>query len=399
MNNEHQSPHKVLGLVMVSAVVLVALSVFTSNKVVNNVDTIPQQSAQVYQPTGTWQSAGLMPVGLLNHTAIRLQDGRILIAGGRDFGGSTSKAAQLYNTQTNTWVAAPSMGKTRENATSSMLWQTGKILVAGGQTGNNFTATNTAEVYNPVANSWTATSAMPSARFGHQAIEMKNGEVFLIGGFDGINSAGTNSVVRYNPSTSNFTAMPSMANRRNNFAAVSDELMENIWAIGGACTAPGATSVEKYNIVTNSWTPVAPLLTNRTGHKAVAISQTLILVVGGTDCSGNVLTSSEIYDTTTNTWTYGPTLPYQLKRFTLSAFGTGNVILVGGNSQSVPPAAYPSSATNVTYTFDFMTRTWKQNAFATNAYGFHTATVFGNNRVLVTGGQSGFMNQSEVFIP
>src|SRR5579862_94342 len=133
--------------------------------------------------------------------------GDVLIAGG-DIGAAvfgsipqallvdSTKSAQIYQASTNTFVAASSMADDREGASGTAL-PDGTILVAGGYhcTNNSSqvtcTAVNTAEIFNPVAGSFTSVGPMNSKRFGQSATLIScdgcslDGDVLIAGGDEG----------------------------------------------------------------------------------------------------------------------------------------------------------------------------------------------------------------------
>jgi hypothetical protein len=66
--------------------------------------------------------------------AVRLRDGRVLVAGGRDTGGSDAaltSAADLYDPATNMWLALPPMPEARADGAAVVL-NDGSVLVVGG---------------------------------------------------------------------------------------------------------------------------------------------------------------------------------------------------------------------------------------------------------------------------
>ena len=76
----------------------------------------------------------------------------------------------------------------------------GKVLVTGGVTcdsqGLHCGRTNTVELYDPVAGTWTATGSLITARYGHTATLLQNGKVLVAGGYDSDN---INTAELYDP--------------------------------------------------------------------------------------------------------------------------------------------------------------------------------------------------------
>src|SRR6185295_6328103 len=80
----------------------------------------------------------------------------------------------------------------------------GRVLIAGGARGSSGPALNTAELYDPGSEMFTATSApMTSTRQYHSATLLLDGKVLIAGGFNG---SALKSAELYDPVTGTFTA-------------------------------------------------------------------------------------------------------------------------------------------------------------------------------------------------
>ena len=102
-------------------------------------------------PTGTWAPGSAMAQPRVGASAVRLQNGRILVTGG-DTGAGPTATADFVGADGSA-SAAPSMSVSRSSHVSVVL-QDGRVLVAGGSsTGGG--VTNSAEIYDAIANTWT----------------------------------------------------------------------------------------------------------------------------------------------------------------------------------------------------------------------------------------------------
>ena len=66
----------------------------------------------------------------------------------------------------------------------------GQVLIAGGEnctSVSSCTALNTAEIYDPVAGTFTPTGNLNAARYNAVAVTLNQGLVLIAGGFDGSN--------------------------------------------------------------------------------------------------------------------------------------------------------------------------------------------------------------------
>ena len=92
-------------------------------------------SAELYDPaSGTWTVTGSLNTERFVHTATLLQNGMVLVAGGLrqcDIFTCVLRSAELYDPAAGTWIAAGSLSQERY-AHTAILLQNGNVLVAGG---------------------------------------------------------------------------------------------------------------------------------------------------------------------------------------------------------------------------------------------------------------------------
>ena len=128
-------------------------------------------SAQLFDPTtNSWTSAGGFSSGRSYHTATLLGNGKVLFTGGAGNSGKTLTTTMLYDVSTGTFTSGPNMTAARERHTATLL-PNGKVLIAGGRASGGsstddddkrYTVLNSAELYDPAANTFTATPVMNS---------------------------------------------------------------------------------------------------------------------------------------------------------------------------------------------------------------------------------------------
>jgi hypothetical protein len=145
-------------------------------------------SAELYDPvTGVWSAAGSLANARRNFTATVLTSGpsagQVLVAGGTQ-GVFTLSSAELYDPITGTWSATADLQDGRQLHTSTRL-PNGTILVAGGIKGGAFLPLASAEVYDPAAATWTTTGTMATARSDHATVLLPTGLALALGGFGG----------------------------------------------------------------------------------------------------------------------------------------------------------------------------------------------------------------------
>jgi hypothetical protein len=100
--------------------------------------------AEIYDPT-THRWTAHSATARAEHTLTTLDDGRVLVVGGRDYFGQPTASTELFDSDTATFSSGPSLNVARFGHTATAL-PGGSVLVAGGQVGGN-EWTATAELY------------------------------------------------------------------------------------------------------------------------------------------------------------------------------------------------------------------------------------------------------------
>jgi hypothetical protein len=141
-------------------------------------------SAELYDPaSGAFKPAGPMSAFRDNATATLLKDGRVLIVGGSNEGGTPLASAELYSPATNSFSpTGPGMACAYQSATRL---PNGLVLIAGGD-GDTFIGDPayraSAEVYDPASGRFSATGSMEIGRRAQTATLLRDGRVLIAGG-------------------------------------------------------------------------------------------------------------------------------------------------------------------------------------------------------------------------
>jgi hypothetical protein len=214
--------------------------------------------AQVYDPdSGTWTATGPMVAGASGDKATVLRDGRVL-----DWG-----AAQVYDPASGTWTAT---GKKGDASGAAALLSDGKVLVAGGReyAGDlSYYFLDSAQVYDPATGSWTAIANMHEETWPAAAFLQPDGKVLVLGSSYG----DAFHAEEYDPASGTWTEI----SVRPTVLATSD--------LADDSGEPACGAMDLYDPDTGAWTTAWTTLACGPRSLTPLLDGTF-LVAGGTDC-------------------------------------------------------------------------------------------------------------------
>jgi hypothetical protein len=295
-----------------------------------------------------------------------------------------TRALRLVADPCATCYAVPNNTGTRWLTQSTVL-PNGKVLVTGGG-GPNF-----AELYDPVAATWSLVQGLPNSglpKERHSSTLLPNGTVLIVGGVDSSNTSMSKTWL-FDPTTNLLLAGPNTATVHAGHTATTLANGKVVIA-GGDCTFGSALcnsgSTEIYDVTANAFTSLAPMPIPVKHAAAALIGANKIFVAGG--ISGSVKSDAQVYDASTNSWrVLSTTLASPRLYHTATALQDGRVLVIGGYSaQAGSGGRWDSSDI-----YNPATDKISQGPSMQTKRFTHTATLLVDGRVLVTGG-SGALN-------
>ena len=300
-------------------------------------------STELYDPaTGTSTASGGMRAFRKEHTATVLNDGRMLLVAGR-YGGlvrEVQRTAELYDPATGTTAYTDSLGKSDLVCCTGRRWHTatklndGRVLVAGGggaTSSNQSYALRQSELYDPGAGTFTPTGLMTIPRQTHTATLLPDGKVLIVGGIGSSFQWGSLSAEIYDPGTGTFTLADSLAVERREHAAVA--LADGRVLVTGGYNYSSGTffaSAEIYDPATGQFAPTGNMTTGRWRHTATLLPNGQVLITGGN--------TADLYDPVSGTFTATGAM-FQSRNYHLAVLlPSGLVAVFGATSGNLNPS-------------------------------------------------------------
>ena len=258
-------------------------------------------TAEIFDPAAnSWSVVASMNIHRVWHVSIRLQDGRVMAAGGANYA-KYEETAEIYDATANMWTLVPSMSTQRYAASASLL-SDGRVMVAGGAFVN---PQSSVDIYNPGTNQWSQGSAMSTPRYFFTLTGLTNGTVVAAGG-----STGTSVIL----------------------------------------------STETYDPIINTWSVPSQLNSPRYLHAATQLRDGRLLVVGGYNGSA-ALASTEILGipdddslfaklNNSNTFTGSQTINGSVTATTFAGDGSRLTNVTAAYATQAVTAGYANSAGN-----------------------------------------------------
>lgn len=332
--------------------------------------------------SGHFSPAGTMNVARSGHSAVMLNNGKVLILGG-------GAEPELYDPDDGSFVPTGTMASTSPGAIATPLAD-GRVLVTGGRDAER---TPTAEIYDPLTGAFARTGNLLVDQWGYTSTPLQDGRVLIAGGMvAGVAHPATAAAQIFDPSAGRFTMVgPMMTDRAAHTATLLDD--GQVLIVGGwnghmldAADDPpwDPMFAELFDPVTSTFRSAATMSTTRGGGPvAIRLADGNVLVLGGIWALQNVHEQpahpsyAEIYDAASSTFRPFPTSLWPYEHAATTLLSSGKVLLIGHDSAGLSRSAVLLDPGTGSLT--------PGGSLLTPRSGF-TVTRLRDGRVLITGG-------------
>ena len=255
--------------------------------------------AQIFRPAqGTFGDAAVLRTPRAAHTATVLKDGRILIAGGVHIGPDGAEllaAAELFDPAAGAFSTVGALGTARYVHGAARL-DDGRVLVAGGSDGLGAPLAS-AELFDPVTGTFSAAGSMNAARLYLTLDTLAGGTVLATGGMgeEGVLA----STEAFDARTNSFSPGPPTWTARAGHRAVV--LQNGTLLLTGGAGAEASRTTEWYDPAAAAFRRLEDLSSPRYFHAAARLADGSVLVAGGSSDDG-VTTAAEIFEWVAPPW-------------------------------------------------------------------------------------------------
>jgi N-acetylneuraminic acid mutarotase len=291
-----------------------------------------------YDPvTDTWIATSTTdaPSARVSHTAV-WTDSEMIVWGGESCCPLTRfNTGGLYDPVMDTWTALNTSGAPSARPLHTAVWTGSEMIVWGG--GEDTGEENTGGRYSPADDSWVATSVFGAPRTGHTAV-WTGTEMIVWGGrfctaidpelggcsdYFYLNTGG-----RYNPVTNSWlaTSVANAPTARSDHTAVWTGREMIIWGGGGASSTFNTGG--RYDPATNSWTAI----TSQAPEVGTAVWTGGEMIIWG----GWPSATGARYDPATDTWAASSTIEAPSSRWMHTAVWTGTQMIIWGGLVFLP---------------------------------------------------------------
>jgi len=293
-------------------------------------------TAEIYNPeTKLTRSVGNLITARRRHTATLLQDGKVFFAGGDK---NTTQSAtdainntEIFDPSTEMFSNGPFLSRARMDH-SAILLSNGKVLIAGGievENSSPFLSTSTTEIFNPVTNTLANGNNMNFERRDFVLQRLSDGKVYLFGGLKKLLSD------EYIYKTEIFDETLESFSISTNYDLIfgRSSFFVRELSNGKIFVFGGGNTSEIYIPTVGSFGTATSFSLPRSKFGSITFSEGKTVLFGG-EADGSYVPKIDYYDPNANRFTLGNRLLFPRIDVTGVILPNGKVYLIGGSSAS-----------------------------------------------------------------
>ena len=353
--------------------------------------------------------------------AVALLGGRVLIIGGCE--GSTPQednSAELFDPRTSKFSPTGSTTASHDAYGSAILLEDGRVLIAGGSAGEPGQNGREAELYDPGTGTFRPTGSMTAIRANASATLLQDGRVLFAGGSAGEPGQNGREAELYDPGTGTFSRTGSMIDAPSIFFG-SALLPDGRVLFVGSDQPASQTMAELYDPRTGTFSRTGSMIdAHPNGLGSALLPDGRVLIAGGDDQG-----TAELYDPGTGTFSRTGSMTQALDVMSCTTLLDGRVLFTGsavsltsqssagpagkgtgfalvdfrrGSSQAQqrPPVFALVPETMLAQVYDPKSGKFSAAAPMIEPRGEYTAALLPDGRVLIAGGETDI---AELFDP
>lgn len=300
----------------------------------NVVVPFPLFDVQIYDPaSGLWlwiapqeeQSIITMT------TTVGLSDGRYMSVGLGANDGELVGAASIFDTAKQSWTLLPLLASVRSFPKVAEL-QDGRVLVTGGVDIRNYDEPlKETEIFDPRAEEWQSASSMNDASENQAIIALQDGRVMVVNG-------GIGGAEIYDPIADSWTLTSDTADGWTPLTPVAVAMPDGRVLVAGGWSISEFDEIDEskqiaqiYDPAADAWESTEPLNEPRLSHTLTLLPDGRTLAVGGINVEAlEPRATTEIFDPATNEWLPGPDMAEPRYDHTATLLPDGRLFLFGG---------------------------------------------------------------------
>lgn len=245
-------------------------------------------------------------------------------------------------------------------------------MIAGGAFGQDNSALNSAELYDPATGTFSPTGVMTSARYFHTATLLNNGQVLIAGGYA---SGEVPLAELYDPSTGIFTS-----------TGLTDGGGTATLLPNGTVLFADSGIAELYDPATGTFTHLADPIEPGAQPAAVLLTNGKVLIAGGDVGAGFEGTASaSIYDLATGAFSVTGSMTVGIDDWLAGALLPDGKVLISGENRTSGCENSPVGCLGTAELYDPITGTFSSPGYSQSEEG-HAETLLPDGTLLISGG-------------